>query len=44
MIDTTLKTLKIEFRNFENIYETALKFISWTNKNLEKQNIDFEVR
>lgn len=44
MINTTLKTLKSESRNFENIYKAALKFVSWANKNLEEQNIDFEVR
>lgn len=44
MVNRTLKTLKSESRNFENIYEAALKFISWANKSLEKQNIDYEVR
>ncbi|KAL4132834.1 hypothetical protein QTP88_009923 [Uroleucon formosanum] len=44
MINTTLKTLKSEFRNFENIYEVALKFVSWANKNLEEQNIDLDVQ
>lgn len=44
MIKTTLKTLKNESRNFQNIYESALKFVSWANKNLEEQHIEFEVQ
>jgi len=44
MVNKTLKTLKSESRNFENIYEAALKFVSWANKKLEEQNIDYEVR
>lgn len=42
MINVILKTIKSEFRNFENVYEATLKLVSWANKNLE-QNIDFKV-
>lgn len=44
IINVTLKTLKSESRNFEIIYEAALKFVNWANKNLEEQNIDLEVQ
>jgi hypothetical protein len=43
MVDLTVEVLKKESRNFKSVLNAAKQFISWTNNEFEKCNIDLVV-